>query len=195
MRVFLAGATGVIGVRLVGLLTAAGHEVAGMTRSPDKAGHLRELGAVPVVCDVYDAEALAGAVDAFAPELILHQLTDLPDSVEDIGAYGERNVRIRREGTANLLAAAAAAGVTRFLAQSIAWRLPPGRGESIAAFEDDVLRAGGVIIRYGQFHGPGTYYEDAPPPPPRVHIDEAARATVALLDTPGPGVVEVLDPD
>lgn len=195
MRVFLAGATGVIGVRLVGLLRAAGHEVAGMTRSPGKAADLRDRGAVPVVCDVYDAESLAGAVDAFAPDLIMHQLTDLPDDVAEIGAYGERNLRIRTDGTRNLLAAASSAGVERFIAQSIAWRLGPGRGEGIAAFEDQVLSAGGVVLRYGQFHGPGTFYADTLPPPPRVHIDEAARATVALLATPGPEVVEVLDPD
>ena len=195
MRIFLAGATGVIGSRLVGLLVAAGHEVAGMTRSPDRAGDLRDRGAMPVVCDVYDAGALAGAVDAFSPDLVMHQLTDLPDHLADISAYGERNLRIRLEGTRNLLTAAASAGVERFIAQSIAWRLPPNRAAGITAFEDQVLRAGGVIVRYGQFYGPDTFYPDAPPPPPRVHIDEAARATAALLDTPGPGVVEVLDPD
>lgn len=194
MRIFLAGASGVIGVRLVPLLAAAGHEVAGMTRTPAKAESLRSLGARPVVCDVYDAPALTGAVEAFAPDLVMHQLTDLPDDVREIGAYGERNSRIRLEGTRNLLAAASAAGAGRFIAQSIAWKLPSGRGTAIAEFEAQVLGVGGVVLRYGQLYGPGTFYEDAPPPPPRVAIDEAARATVQLLDTPGPGVVEVLDP-
>jgi hypothetical protein len=195
MRIFLAGATGVIGVRLVPLLVADGHEVAGMTRSPDKADRVRSLGAEPVICDVYDAERLGAAVTEFAPELVMHQLTDLPDEVERIGEFSSRNDRIRTEGTRNLLAAARAAGASRFLAQSIAWR-PPARGEIVDEHEGLVLDAGGVVIRYGQLYGPGTFYEDGrqPPPPPRVHVDVAARATVPLLEAE-PGVVEVLDPD
>jgi len=192
MRIFLAGATGVIGVRVAPLLVGAGHAVAGMTRTPAKAGELRELGVQPVVCDVFDAGAVGGAVAAFDPDLVMHQLTDLPDDVDQIGDYGERNDRIRREGTRNLLSAAAAAGVTRFLAQSIAWKLPGKRGENTAAFERLVLDTGGVVIRYGQLYGPQTYYPDAPPPPPRVHVDEAARATIRLLDAE-PGIVEVVE--
>ncbi len=197
MRIFLAGASGVIGVRLLPLLIADGHAVAGMTRSPSKADALAQAGAEPVVCDVFDADALRAAVTAFAPDLVMHQLTDLPDDASQIEDYGERNDRIRREGTRNLLAAAAVAGVpgARFLAQSIAWDLPGERGEHNKGFERTVLDAGGVIIRYGQLYGPGTYYPDpdTPPPPPRVGVDEAARATVALLDAE-PGVVEVVEP-
>jgi len=192
VRIFLAGATGVIGVRLVPRLVGAGHTVAGMTRSPDKAGTVRGLGATPVVCDVYDAPALRGAVEAFAPDMVMHQLTDLPDDVEEIGRFGDRNDRIRREGTANLLAAARAAGAPRFLAQSIAWKLPGERGERMLAFERQVLDAGGVVIRYGQLYGPGTFYPESPPPPPRVAVDEAARATMDLLGA-SPGVVEVVE--
>jgi nucleoside-diphosphate-sugar epimerase len=194
MRVFLAGATGVIGVRVAPLLVAAGHTVAGMTRTPAKAPELRGLGVQPVVCDVFDLGALRGAVTAFDPDLVMHQLTDLPDDLAQIGDYGERNDRIRLQGTRNLLAAAADAGVTRFLAQSIAWKLPGKRGESTAAFERLVLDAGGVVIRYGQLYGPQTFYPDAPPPPPRVHVDQAARATVPLLNA-DPGVIEVVDGD
>lgn len=79
MRVFLAGASGVIGVRLVPLMVADGHEVAGMTRSPAKADELRELGCEPVVCDVFDAAALERSVTEFAPDAVMDQLTDLPD--------------------------------------------------------------------------------------------------------------------
>ncbi len=178
-------------MRLVPLLVAGGHAVAGMTRTPGNAGVLRELGAQPVVCDVYDAAALRGAVDAFGPDLVMHQLTDLPDDVTEIAGAAERNTRIRQEGTRNLLAAAAAAGCGRVIAQSIAWKLPPERAAGIAAFEAQVLDAGGVIIRYGQFYGPGTFYPQAPPPPPRIQVDAAARATVELLDAES-GAVEVV---
>jgi len=192
MRIFLAGASGVIGVRLIPLLVRDGHEVAGMTRSPGKTAALRELGAEPVVCDVFDAGALAKAVTAFGPELVMHQLTDLPDQVERIREFAAGNNRIRTEGTRNLLAAAAQAGATRFLAQSIAW-IPPAGGEAVAEHERLVLAAGGVVIRYGTFYGPGTYSgADRVPPPPRIQVDEAARRTVALLTAPS-GVVVVTD--
>ncbi|MGW4631631.1 NAD-dependent epimerase/dehydratase family protein [Nocardia sp. NPDC004415] len=193
MRIFLAGATGVIGTRLLPLLIGAGHEVAGLTRSPAKAAAIRDAGAQPVVVDVYDAPGLTAAVTAFAPELVLHQLTDLPDDVAELANSGAANARIRTEGTTNLLAAAAAAGASRFLAQSIAWEPPAGRGAVIADHESAVLAAGGVVLRYGQFHGPGTYYPTTPPERPRVHVDTAAARTVDLLDAPT-GTVVIVDP-
>src|SRR5689334_20595184 len=103
MRIFVAGATGAIGVPIVKLLVADGHDVAGMTRSPRKAAFLRSLGAIPVVCDAFDAAALRDAVVAFGPDLVMHQLTDLPDRIEQLEEYLPRNTRIRREGTRNLL--------------------------------------------------------------------------------------------
>ena len=191
MRIFIAGASGVIGSRLVPLLVADGHTVAGMTRTPDKASLLRELGAEPVICDVFDAGALTRAVAAFDPDLIFHQLTDLPDSAADIPAFSDRNNRIRGEGTRNLLAAAA--NVRPVIAQSISWELPQESGRAAtAAHERAVLRAGGVVIRYGQLYGPGTYYETDPPDPPRVHVDDAARQTVPAIGVPG-GVTIVVD--
>ena len=192
MRIFLAGASGVIGVRLVPLLVAGGHEVAGMTRSSAKAAALRDPGAEPVVCDVFDSRALIQAVTAFGPELVMHQLTDLPDRADRIARFAARNNRIRTEGTANLLAATARARATRFLAQSIAWT-PRSGGEAVAEHERMVLGAGGVVIRYGTFYGPGTYSGSGRiPPPPRIHLDQAARRTVALLDAPS-GVVAVTE--
>ena len=104
MRVFLAGATGVIGIRLLPLLAGCGHQVAGMTRSHDKTTQIVALGATPVVCDVFDAAGLLDAVSTFAPDLVMHQLTDLPDERDEIPGYVERNNRIRTEGTRNLLA-------------------------------------------------------------------------------------------
>jgi nucleoside-diphosphate-sugar epimerase len=193
MRIFVAGASGVIGVRLVPLLAGAGHTVAGMTRSPGKAGLLRDLGAEPVICDVFDADALTAALAGFRADTVFHQLTDLPDRAEDVAAFSGRNDRIRGEGTRNLLAAATAAGAQRVIAQSISWEQSgEARRRATAEHERAVLRAGGVVIRYGQLWGPGTFYEDAPPEPPRVHVDDAARQTVAVLAAPA-GLTVVVD--
>lgn len=183
MRVFLAGATGVLGVRLVPLLVEAGHAVAGVTRSPAKTDNLRALGAKPVVCDVFDAVALRAAVVSFAPDAVMHQATDLPDDPRRFHEHAASNNRIRREGTRNLLAAAQAAGTVRhFVAQSVAWQPAGDAGAAVEALERAVLEQGGVVLRYGRLYGPGTYYESKPPSPPRIHVDEAARRTVAALD-------------
>ena len=187
MRVFLAGASGVIGTRLLALLHGAGHEVAGMTRSPDKVSVISALGALPVVCDVFDAVALVDTVVGFAPDLVMHQLTDLPDHLDQVPDYVLRNDRIRTEGTRNLLAAGIAASTRRFLAQSIAWT-PRGSGQAVAEHERLILDAGGVVVRYGQLYGPGTYYPDDLPAPPRIHVEGAARRTMALIDAPS-GIV------
>ena len=188
----MAGASGVLGLRLVPLLVAAGHDVAGMTRTPGKADRLRELGAEPVVCDVYDASALRDAVVAFGPEAVVHELTDLPDEEARIPEQAGANARMRREGTRNLVAAARAAGARRLLAQSIAWEPDREGAEAKADLERQVLEAGGVVLRYGRLYGPGTYYEDTLPEPPRVHADEAARRTVAALAAPS-GVLELVE--
>jgi nucleoside-diphosphate-sugar epimerase len=178
MRIFVAGASGVIGGSLVPMLVDAGHTVAGTTRSAGKAERVRELGAEPFVIDVYDAQELRGIVVDWSPDLVMYQLTDLPDDASQIPERAENNARIRTEGTANLIAAAQAAGADRFLAQSIAWT-PAAGNESREALESQVLayEGTGVVLRYGQFYGPGTYYEaeprtrpgsrSAPPPAPR----------------------------
>jgi nucleoside-diphosphate-sugar epimerase len=193
VRIFLAGATGVIGTRLIPLLVEDGHVVAGMTRSAGRASLVRDLGAEPVICDVYDLAALTTAMTGFRPHVVLHQLTDLPDDASDIRRLAGRNQRMRDEGTANLLAAAHAAGAARLIAQSISWEQPTEEAQTATgAFERTVLRDGGVIIRYGQFWGPGTYYPDTPPPRPRIHLDDAARQTVTALGAP-PGLTLVAD--
>ena len=193
MRIFLAGASGVLGVRLIPLLVSAGNEVVGMTRSANKVQLLHELGAEPAVCDVFDAEALKRAVTAASVAMVMHQVTDLPDRVDRLPEYRERNNRMRTDGTRNLIDAAREAGVKRFIAQSIAWE-PPGGAEAVREHEHSVLDFGGVVLRYGQLYGPGTYYEHQVPEPPRVHVDEAARRTVELLDAPS-GAIVVTDRD
>lgn len=194
MRVFVAGATGVIGVRLVPLLVEASHVVGGMTRSPQKAAAIRAQGAEPVVCDVFDAAALTDAVVAFAADAVVHQLTDLPDREDEIAEFSDRNDRIRSEGTRNLIAAARAAGAQHFVAQSIAWRPQSARAAVVDEHERMVLAVGGVVVRYGQFYGPGTYYEGEVPSHPRVQVDVAALETVPLLDAPS-GIVTIAEAD
>lgn len=192
MRTFVAGATGVIGVPLVKMLVQAGHAVAGMTRSPAKTDLLRQLGVEPVVCDVFDAEALREAVVAFAPDTVIHQLTDLPDERHHGGDYASRNNRIRREGTRNLLDAARHANVGRFVAQSVAWELSGDGGAAVAEHEKMVLEAGGVVVRYGMFYGPGTYHEADKPNPPRIQVEEAARRTLPAL-TARSGIIVITE--
>jgi UDP-glucose 4-epimerase len=192
MRVFLAGATGVIGIRVLPLLASQGHVVAAMTRSTDKADQLLALGGEPIVCDVYDLEALTTAVVAFAPDAVMHQLTDLPDTLDELAHEGARNDRMRTEGTRNLIAAAQDAGASRFVAQSIAWR-PATGGEAVEQHERQVLAIGGVVARYGQLYGPDTYYENELPPHPRIHVEAAARATPPSLDAP-PGIRSIVEP-
>ena len=182
MRIFVAGATGAIGRRLVPMLIDAGHEVTGMTRTPAKVDELRATGAEAVVADALDAEAVMRAVVAARPEVVVHELTA-------IGPFDARNPdrgfattnRLRIEGTDNLLAAARAAGARRFVAQSFAgWPYaktggpvkdesapldpdPPKRmRRTLAAvrhLEAAVTGAGdleGIVLRYGGFYGPGT---------------------------------------
>lgn len=186
MRVFVAGATGAIGRPLVRRLVETGHEVTGMTRSPERAARLEEQGAAAVVVDVFDRERLIEAVTAARPEVLIHQLTDLPAGGVDMRNPEEAyrgNDRVRREGTANLLDAARAAGTRRVVAQSIAFMYAP-EGGPVKTEEDpiwldapdpfagsvrtmaDVERAvveaeglEGLALRYGFFYGPGTYYE------------------------------------
>ncbi len=217
MRIFLAGATGVIGRRLALLLREARHEVTGTTRNPEKASWLEEVGVMPAVVDVFDAQEVARAVAKARPDVIIHQLTDLSSAPGTPGyaAGQEANRRLRIEGTRNLVRAAKMAGVSRVIAQSIAFVYAPGeglRGESdpldvaaepprrltvqgIVALEREVLQmppVGGVVLRYGYFYGPGTWY-DSPSKPPSIHVDAAAHA--ALLALKGNGVYNFTEDD
>src|SRR4051794_35633400 len=142
-RVFLAGASGLIGVRLIPLLVGAGHVVAGLTRTPAKADGLAALGATPVVADALDREALIAAVRDFAPDLVMHQLTDLPDDAAQLEAARADHARLLREGTRNLVDAA---GTARVVAQSIAWDAGGDLGRAYAELEAMVLERGGAVI-------------------------------------------------
>src|SRR2546421_180698 len=130
MRIFLAGAAGVIGRRLTPLLVLMGHQVTGTTRSAEKAGQIEAMCGQPVVVDVFDGAALIEAAVAARPDVVIHQLTDLPSAPGTPGYEDaqKRNMRLRQDGTRNLMAAAQAAGVKRMIAQSIAFVYAPGEG-------------------------------------------------------------------
>ena len=124
---------------------------------------------------------------------MLNELTDLPDDAAQISQLASLNARIRTEGTRNLIEAARRSGSPKILAQSVAWQLPDGPdAQAVAELERSVLAEGGVVLRYGQFYGPGTYNEQQPPAEPRVHIDRAAERTVEALGEPT-GVVVIVD--
>jgi nucleoside-diphosphate-sugar epimerase len=180
MRIFLAGATGVIGRRLVPLLRSAGHEVIGMTRSAEKLELLRGMGAEPIVADALDRAAVASAVKAARPDAVVHQLTSIPARVDPRKLKRDfaMNDRVRSEGTRYLVEAAQAAGASRILAQGIAFAYAPGPNgtlhresdplymdsreplrrsvRAVAELERAVLDADGIVLRFGYFYGPGS---------------------------------------
>jgi nucleoside-diphosphate-sugar epimerase len=218
MRVFLAGATGVVGRRLAGLLREAKHEVAGTTRTPAKSRTLGALGITPIVVDVFDSDALAQAIATTRPDVVIHQLTDLPSAPGTPGypAAQEANRRLRIEGTRNLVQAAKMAGVRRAVAQSIAFVYAPGEGmhteddpldlaaegvrqltvQGVVALERQILETpdiDGVMLHYGYLYGPDTWYA-APPKPPSVHVDAAAYAALLAMSK-GAGAYNIADDD
>jgi uncharacterized protein YbjT (DUF2867 family) len=181
MRVFLAGATGVLGRALIPHLTA--HDVVGLTRSDDKAGLLRELGVEPVVADAYDGKRLLEAVVDARPDVVVNFLTDLT------AGSSERNARIRREVGPALAHAAEASSARRLVVESVAWPLEGAAADALSLLERSALESElePLVIRFGRFWGPGTWHAE-PPEPPRVRIDEAGRRAAELLGSGATGV-------
>ncbi len=219
MRIFVAGASGAIGRRLTLFLLIAGHQVTGTTRSVEKAAQLKTRGVEPVVVDVFDAGAVRDAVAGARPDVVVHQLTDLPQVIDParLGDALARNARLRIEGTANLVAAARAAGARRLIAQSIAFAyatgpephaetdaLASGEGHQTAAIsvrgvralEEAVINAPGidsVILRYGRLYGPGTW--NTPNAKAPLHVDAAARAALLAVTCGAPGTYNIAEDD
>ncbi len=211
MKVFLAGATGVIGRRLVVLLRKAGHDVVGTTRSETKAAALQALGATAAVVDVYDAQKLKLAVYAAQPDAIIHQLTDLPQTLDPntMAAALAANAKLRIDGTRNLVDAVLASGVRRVIAQSIAFAYAPGEGALTEDHPIDPLQTGvialeqavtqtpgidGIVLRYGRLYGPGTWTEVAKGAAP-LHVDAAAQAALLALTQGAPGLYNIAEDD
>jgi nucleoside-diphosphate-sugar epimerase len=207
--VFLAGATGAIGRRLLPLLTGAGFVVHGTTRRPDRQDDIRRDGAIPVVVDVFDAVVLKAAVAAAKPRIVIHQLTDLPFGLDpaQMEEGRVRNARLREIGTRNLVDAAAAAGAERMIAQSIAWVYQAAAvpvteevplQESAAAVRTlerltlETPGIAGTVLRYGLLYGPGTG-SDAPTGPIVLHVDDAARAALLAAQSGVSGAFNILD--
>jgi 2-alkyl-3-oxoalkanoate reductase len=235
VRVFVAGATGAIGAPLVRLLIAEGHEVTGMTRSPERAQALRAAGAEAAIADALDGDAVITAVCDSRPQAVIHQLTAIPPRLDPrrIIRDFELTDRLRTEGTRHLVAGAVAAGGARVIAQSGAFAYEPGpagtlhdeddplmvdppaqyrrTARALGELEHTVLGAGGLVLRYGYFYGPatsisaggaiGTEVARRRLPIigggggvwPFIHVEDAARATVAALHSGETGVYNIVD--
>jgi nucleoside-diphosphate-sugar epimerase len=235
MRVFVAGGTGVMGRRLVPQLVARGHQVTATTTNAARLDLLAQLGAAGVVMDGLDAASVGEAVAAARPDSIVHQMTAIspahagqPD-IKHIDRWFATTNRLRTEGTDHLLAAAEATGVSHFAAQSYAsWNgirtggwvkteedpLDPADGTimhagavAIRHVEDAVLGAGGAVLRYGGFYGPGATDDQVELVRKRqfplvgggtgysswVHLDDAASATVLAVEQKVSGVFNIVD--
>ncbi|MEV0843419.1 NAD(P)-dependent oxidoreductase [Actinocatenispora sera] len=180
MRVFVAGATGVVGRQLLPLLAEVGHEPIGMARSAAADDRVRELGGRPVRADALDADAVAQAVRITAPDAIVNMLTAIPAKVDSrhLARDFDATNRLRTEGTRNLLAAARRAGVPRVIAQGLAYAYEPGDGvanedsplwakppsqfvpvlDALRDLERQTTAAGGLVLRLGHLYGPGSTF-------------------------------------
>ena len=218
MRIFLAGAAGAIGRRLVPLLLAAGHHVVGTTRSTSKADLLRAAGVEPVVLDIFDSAPLTRAVSAARPDIVIHQLTDLPPGLDpsQMAEGTKRNARMRSEGTQNLVSATLASGARRLIAQSIAWMYAPGPQPHSEEDPLDIDSRGtraitvagvvtlerlatssppieGIVLRYGHLYGPNTGSDVAEAP--SLHVDAAASAALLAVEKAHKGIYNIAEPN
>ncbi|MCC2684337.1 MAG: dTDP-glucose 4,6-dehydratase [Paenibacillaceae bacterium] len=222
VKIFVAGATGVVGRLLLPKLIRAGHEVIGITQREGKKSIIEKMGAQAKLADVFDRQAIRSALEDSRPDVIIHQLTSLSSrNFSD-------NTRIRIEGTRNLVDAALAVGVQRIIVQSICWAYEPGEGPATEEVPLHVSATGPrkttidgilalekaaseipqhVILRYGMFYGPGTWYEPNGFMAEQVfeqklpategvtsflHVEDAAEAALSALQWPS-GPVNIVD--
>src|SRR5262245_28660877 len=236
MKIFVAGATGAIGRPLIARLLAKGHTLVALTRVSEKSQALVKQNIEPAIADVFDPDAVKAVVSRAQPEVVIEQLTALPRTYtrQSLSAAAAFNNRIRLEGGANVLAAAQAAGVRRYLRQSIAFWAVPGPGladeetplatnasPAVAAdirvvteIERRLLGSSdieGIVVRYGFFYGPGTWFSPNGDVARQVrqqqfpivgngegawswlHIEDAAIATVAAAERGNPGIYLIVN--
>jgi len=217
-HLFLAGASGAIGRPLIALLLADGWAITGTTRSAAKAQQLTALGIEAAVIDVFDADALHAAVLRARPDVVVHQLTDLPPGLDPARMAEARvsNARIRDEGTRNLIAAAVASGARRLVAQSVGFAYAPGTvpyreedpldlgtpaqpnvsGRGVASLERQVMAAPleGLVLRYGSLYGPGTGFDTTTRSGP-LHVEDAAEAARLAVRIGPRGIYNIAEDD
>lgn len=217
-KIFLAGATGAIGQVLSRILVAKGYDVYGTTRTKEKVPLLENMKVKPVVIDVYESGRLNDIVAEISPEIVIHQLTDLPYALheQEMPAALVRNARLRTEGTKNLVDAAVNAGCKRIIAQSISFIYDEGNlphteedpllplshpvygetAEGVRNLERQVIESGvtGIVLRYGLLYGPKTGF-DSPIAPASVHVEAAAKAAELAVTKGKTGIYNVAEAD
>ena len=237
MKVFVAGASGAVGIPIVKALIKQGHEVSAMTRSERGTEQLQALGAKVISIDAFDYKQVKEALQQVAPEAVIDMLTFLPKNLADMPKAFPGDRKLRLEGGGHLFAASVASGVSRYIQQSCGFWIKPRSGEHLGTEDDpfelqatpniasgsDMYRQveervfsdpmiEGIALRFGFFYGPGTWYtEDGSAAEMArqqhlpivgkgsavnsfVHVDDAAKATVATL-TVEPGVYDIVDDD
>lgn len=203
MRIFVAGATGAVGSPLVTLLVEAGHHVVGSTRSEEGADRLRDAGVVPAVTDLNDLDILPNVVFAARADVVINQLTSLPVAPDDpdFADALRDTAHLRRVIGPALANAAAANGAKRLISQSTAFE-SAARDDALSRLESATLKTPGlegVVLRYGYFYGPGTWFDSRPADwdgdttAPFVHVEDAAAAAALAVSNGAAGIYTIVD--
>lgn len=218
-KVFVAGASGVVGIPLCTMLVKAGWTVYGTTRSENKTEILINIGVEPIVLDVYDSAKLEKVLLEIKPDIVYHQLTDLPDGLDPdkMEEALVSNAKLRVEGTKNLVSASTKAGVSKMIAQSIAFVYEPGvlphteespllnfddpvygsTSKAVASLEEQVINGPfiGIVLRNGLFYGPGTGFDKPVEFLPAVHVEAAAHAALLAINCEKNAIYNIGDND
>ncbi len=218
-NVFVAGASGVIGRALCQMLVQDGWSVYGTTRSSSKIGLLEKLGVHPIIIDIYDDKKLEEILMTIKPKIVYHQLTDLPAGLGPTKMEEAliSNAKLREVGTKNLVNASIKAGVSKMIAQSIAFVYAPGNlphteespllnfedptygltSKAVASLENQVSHGPfiGIVLRNGLLYGPGTGFDKPVDYVPAVHVEAAAYAAFLAIKCSKNGIYNIADDD